>query len=620
MDTTQLLTEYSPAYLILCILAGIAYAYLLYTKDAPWNRQVNWLLAGTRAVLVTLVALLLLGIFVRQTKNRYEDPTWVIATDDSQSLPLLNDSSEVTKVYEELISMQAQLGEKGFQVDYRNLSEQEKPTFSHPSTNLSSFLQEIESDYEGTNLAGVVLFSDGIFNLGASPNFSPYNFKLHTLGIGDTVPRRDVNLRSVKANRLSYLGNRFPIIAEVSQNGFSGREVVVSLSQNGALVDRKTIQFGADERALKEVRFLAEAKKEGVQRFVVQVSSLEGEFTIINNVRNTYVEVLDSKQKILIAASAPHPDIKALRAAIEQNENYEVDLAIPNIFLLKPTEKYDLIIFHQMPSPRAQVLFRELRERKTPKAYVVAQGTDLNSFNSLNLGISIQQLGRQQDRVAPVYNNSFDKFLFDEERKEVFQEYPPVAVPFGNYKVSGAAQVLLYQRVGSITTDNPLLLVDESGEQKVGVFVGDGLWRWRLQEYALEQEQLSFDELVEKWVQYLVARDDKRRFRVRTTDAEFSTSESVDFEVEAYNEIYEPITGQTIDLRIKNEDGESRPYTFVNTTPNFKYSLRGLPEGVYTYEARTQLSSETQVSTGQFSVRALQLEALNTTADFQLLR
>lgn len=625
-SSVQFITEYAPAYAFLCLLAGVGYAWLLYTKSAPWGRATNYLLAGARTVLVTLVALLLLGIFIRQAKNRYEDPIWVLAIDNSRSLPLLNDSAKVQENTARLRAMKTSLREAGFDVAVRTLSdtpaEGEPIRYDAPSTNLSAMLRDIQTEYEGANLRGAVLYSDGIFNLGTPPDFTPYNFQVHTVGIGDTVPRRDLNLRAVQANRLAYLGNKFPLVAELTHNGFAGQTVEVTLAAGGEVLERKSVQFGADPQAVSEVRFLVEAKKTGMQRFVVGITPQEGEFTTANNRRNVYVEVLDDKQKMLIAAAVPHPDVKALRSAIGTNKNYEIDVAIPGIFPLDRTEKYDLVIFHQIPhrSGRARQLHEQLKAQDIPKAYIIGTQTNLQVFNTLPTGITVNQLGIESDQVTPAYNDNFDRFTFGDERKEVFREYPPVRVPFGRYEVSGSAQVLLFQRVGSIKTDKPLLTVNETPNEKVGVFLGDGLWRWRLQEYALEQEQTSFDELLEKWVQYLVARQDKRRFRVRTTDAEFATSEPVQFEVETYNEIYEPITGKNIELRVTDEAGKDRLYSFVNTTPNFLYRLRNLPEGVYNYEASTRLGGTTKTSSGQFTVRQLQLEALNTTADFALLQ
>jgi hypothetical protein len=53
---------------------------------------------------------------------------------------------------------------------------------------------------------------------------------------------------------------------------------------------------------------------------VVQLVGQPEEFTAQNNSRDAYIEVIDGKEKILLLAAAPHPDIKAIKSALEKNE------------------------------------------------------------------------------------------------------------------------------------------------------------------------------------------------------------------------------------------------------------------------------------------------------------
>jgi hypothetical protein len=121
-------------------------------------------------------------------------------------------------------------------------------------------------------------------------------------------------------------------------------------------------------------------------------------------------------------------------------------------------------------------------------------------------------------------------------------------------------------------------------------------------------------------IQFLSTKEDKRRFRVYTTAEEYLDTETVFFETEVYNEIYEKIYGQKIDLQITNETGESVGYSYVNNTAGYRYSVKGLDQGIYRYTASTTLDGKVEYSDGQFTVRKLEIEAVNTTANFNLLR
>ncbi|MEH0154264.1 VWA domain-containing protein [Limibacter armeniacum] len=629
----DLITEYSPCFLPLCVLAGTGLAYLLYTqKNVPWNMTLNKVLFAVRAILLSLLLILLLGPYVKSRRNIYEKPSVVIAVDNSMSIPLVTDSAVVDKALTQLKSLGESLKGEDYNVELRTFDGfvEEKDfglnLFDKQTSDLSGMLGQIQSQYENKNLAGVVLLTDGIYNQGFSPSYTPYSMNIYPVGIGDTLPQTDVNLKAVYSNKITYTGNKFPMVAEIANTGFEGKKAEVELLHNGKILDRKSISF-TKRTDLQQVKFLAEAKKKGMQRFLIRIKPLEGEFTSENNQKNVYIDVLEGKEKILLVAASPHPDIKTIRSAVEKNKNYELHVHIPGmkgegLEGYSKKEKYGLAIMHQVPDKRAvgtQVM-RELKKRGIPMWFIVGGQSDINTFNQENKLLTLQTSGNQKDNVTGVFNTGFDLFTFEDEKKEVVSKLPPVSVPFGEVKVGGGADVMIYQRVGNIKTKKPLLVAGEQNGYKSAVMLGDGLWLWRLQEFLFDKNQEAVDELIGKMVQYLATKEDRRRFRVYPVAEEFSDAESVLFQSEVYNDIYERIFGQKIELQITSEDGETKAYTFENISANFKYPVNDLKEGIYSYKASTVLNGKTETSEGQFTVKAVQLEALNTTADFNLLR
>jgi hypothetical protein len=622
MQDFQFLFTLSPWFILLCLLAGVVYAWLLYkpASKQPWSGLKNNLLFGLRFVLISLLCLLLLGPYVKQLKRTYEEPTLVVAIDNSLSLAEVYDSAQLAGISARIQALQESLAPKA-QIELRTLSQPTQADsirFTEKSTNLSQLLSSVRAEYENRNLAGMVVLSDGIYNRGTSPEYSPTGFPVYTVGLGDTIPKKDLNLRTLYYNKVAYQGNKFRILAELEQTGFEGQSVSLSVLQNGRVLQRKKLQLRA-RKPLYEEEFILEADKEGLQHYVVQVSEQEEEFTYSNNTRHAYIEVVEGREKILIAAPAPHPDIKAIRAAIEKNQNYQVSLYIPGLTEFE-TEKYDLVILHQLPSVRNVPRLQEVLESSSAHWYILGRQTNLSAFNQLNPLVAVQQQSQEFDPVFPVYNPAFSLFTYDASLVERLSRFPPVLVPFGQLSLKGEASILLNQQVGSIKTQRPLLLMQTQGKEKSAVMLGEGMWQWRLQAYAQDGEFTAFDELIQKTVQLLSAKEDRRKFRVYPLSREVYDTEGVILETEVYNQVYERIWGQQVALELTDEEGESRSYTYVNTQSNPRFSISQLPQGVYSYQASTSVEGEQLTSSGEFTVNELQLESLNLTANFELLR
>ncbi|WP_017732404.1 hypothetical protein [Nafulsella turpanensis] len=622
MQEFQFLFEQSPWFILLCLLAGLAFAWLLYKPAAKqsWSRSINFALFAIRFLVVSLLALLLLGPYVKQLKRTFEEPTFVIAVDNSLSLAEVYDSAQLENIRKTVKELEKALGEEAA-VQVRSLSgilPADSLRFQEKSTNLSQLMTEVSAEYENRNLAGLVLLSDGIYNRGLSPAYTPASFPVYTLGLGDTIPKKDLNLKALYYNKIAYQGNQFRLLAELEQNGFEGESAVVSVSYKGEVLAQKEIQL-RENQPLYETEFILEATTEGLQHYVVSITPKKAEFTISNNSKHAYIEVVEGQEKILIAAPAPHPDIKAIRSAIEKNENYEVSLYIPGISEFKP-DKYDLLILHQLPSRQSVPQLEEVLNSSKAHWYIIGRQTNIPAFNERNKLLSIEQRAQEFDEVFPVYNPAFPLFTYPAELVALLNEYPPVLVPFGQVTLKGEAATLLYQKVGNIATERPLLVMQTAGEQKTAVLLGEGIWQWRLQEWAQAEQFTAFDELVQKTVQLLSAKEDRRPFKVYPIEREVYDTEGVTFETEVYNQLYERIWGQEIKLTLTNEAGEQKTYQYTNSRNNPRYTISNLPQGVYTYQASTTRQGEQLTSSGEFTVNELQLESLELTADFNLLR
>jgi len=631
MQQVQLLFDYSPWLLVPCLLMGALYAFLLYIRskgfrNPSWGKRINYTLAGLRFALVSLLCLLLIGPFIKQIKNTLEPPIVVFAVDNSRSIAAVQDSTDLAELRAAMDAAADILGNNEYMLDYRTFDgfqPADSLKFDYSSSDVADLLSSIASDYEGRNLASVVLFSDGIYNQGVSPTYRPYSFRVNTVGLGDTIPKQDINIQNLYYNKIAYQGNKFPLVAEIANTGFAGQNVTINVSNRGKVIASKTMGFN-QARGVGSVEFLLDASQEGIQRYEVSVEVLEEEFTAQNNVSQAYIEVIEGKENILLIAQAPHPDIKALRSAIETNKNYEIRSVILSVDEVNAQQladiKYDLVIFHQVPAQgQDNALVQEYLDKANAAWFVAGPQTNLAALSRNNEVLNIDNINGT-DEVRAFYNRAFSGFRLEGEQQAVIEEFSPLSVPFGNIALENNPEVLLYQKVGSVETSKPLLVIGENNEKKTAVMLADGLWQWRLQEYAKYEKTEAFDELISKLAQYLSAKEDKRRFKVYPEKDVFEDTEPVVFETEIYNEIYEEVYGYEISLTLTREDSSSSNYSYITSESNTRYRISNLPEGIYRYQAVVNMDGEQMSSSGEFTVRSLQIETLNLTANHQLLR
>ncbi|WP_435354894.1 VWA domain-containing protein [Emticicia sp. SJ17W-69] len=625
---SELIFQSSPWFIALCLLAGGIYAIVLYQNKKSFTLLQNRILALVRGILVSLLAFLLINPLLRNNKTSIEKPTVVLAVDNSTSMAQ-SGQSKLDALKQNLLKLKESIESKGVSVEIQNLSGSDENQdinllkFNEKKTDLSEMLANIKSSYEGRNLTDVILVSDGIANEGISPTYGKYNFNIHTIGLGDTTKKKDVKLNAIYANRIAYLSNKFPVQVEVSSFGFQGKTSTVLLIQAGKILDKQIVSFDKSDD-LKQVTFYTTAEQKGMQRYTIQVVPLGGEYSIKNNSRDVYIDIVDGKEKVLLVALTPHPDIKALKNIIEKNELYELTVKIiqsDNISEIG-SQPYDVLILHQLPDIYGAgngVLSRLLAQGK-PTLFVLGNQSNMASFNGMQQALSVAAQSSKADKVTAKFNSNFNLFNLDGDKLSLLERLPPVLSPFGEYKPVTGSEIILYQRVGSLVTPKPLLIANTTTTRKSAVFAGEGLWQWRLEEYALTDKQEIVDEIIMKTLQLISVKDDKRKLRVYPIAPEFSVDEKIIFENEAYNDIYERIFNQEIKLDITDEKGKARNYNYSITKDNSRFEITGLTEGVYRYKATTQVLGKSETVDGQFIVKNTDLENLNSTADFNMLR
>ncbi|MBJ6109725.1 VWA domain-containing protein [Hymenobacter sp. BT523] len=612
----------------MCLLVGAGYAGLQYSAKAPWSKQLNFALAALRFAVVSFLCYLLLAPFIKTTTTRTEQPTVVLAVDNSQSVELFTPKPVLNQATAGLARLAETLRGRGFSVETRSLtSTAARPArldslrFSAATTDLDQLLAGTRDAYDGRNLAGVVLVSDGLANQGRSPAYSEFSFPIYSVALGDTVPKKDLLLTGLTYNRVAFSGNKFPIEAELGFEGYAGGTATVELREGRRVLDSRRVALPAGRHRAR-VAFQLTAPAPGKRRYEVRVVPQPGEFTELNNQRTAFIEIVKGKLRVLLAGAAPHPDLKALRAAILANDNFDLTLALPGVAPLKADADFDVAILHQLPAQGGlgNEIVAQVKARRTPALYVIGAQSDLGSYNQQGAGLTIQARGAQTDEVTPLPNPGFARFATDEESARRFAQYPPAPVPFGDYRLGAGAEAALWQQVGRVATQKPLLVFGGPQERRQATLLTDGSWQWRLSE-AVEHDDRpeAYDRLIIRTLQLLTQNANKKRLDVYPTQDAFGTQDDVTLGAETYNAVFERLYNQKVDLVLTDAKQQTRRFSFSNAEDGSPLHLGPLPEGLYRYQARATLGGQLQQDAGELLVQAQPLEALESKADHNLL-
>ncbi len=623
----NIVLQYPTWFILICVIVGLLYAGILYYKDNRFGEQskrLNWLMGSLRFLAVTIICLLLLDPVMRATITEQKAPIVVLAQDNSASITESMDSSELKSYWQKMQALQQALASK-YDLKVYSFGQEVRSDlsfdFSDKLTNISQFIEEIYDMYSNQNLGTVIMASDGIYNQGNNPIYAgtKLNVPIFAVALGDTIPKKDLVLKKVYNNQIAYLGDQFTIQVDVAAINCGGNPTKLTVQKAGRLLKEKIINIDNNDFFTTE-EIILDADVAGVQPYTVALSTVNGEATTENNVKTIYIDVLDARQKILLLAESPHPDIAALRRTIKANKNYEVEIAYADKLKASVAE-YDFIIMHQLPSKRNPVteVLNTIKTQKIPHWFVVGTQSDLNAFNRSQSLVTINGRLTQTNDVEGVLNPDFNAFTLNEKLGENIYKFPPVTTPFGDFRARADAQLLLSQKIGSVQTQYPLLVLGEEQGIKMGVICGEGIWKWRIFDFVQHQNFDLFDELVGKVIQYLSVKEDKRRFRAFASSNLYTENDQIIIDAELYNENYERVNDPDAFLEIANEKGEKFPFTFNKRGKSYSLNANVFPEGVYSFVARTTYNGEEFKAEGRFTVQSIQLEVFETTADHQLL-
>ena len=626
----QVVFTYPWYFVVLALLLSAALAGLLYVRNqkskADFPPRLRWLLTILRFLSVFLILLLLLNPLIKQFQKTIIKPLVIFAQDNSESMTngmdsiyLKNDYLKKLKKFKQTVSNKADLTLLSFG---NQITEQDSFNFTDKATDFDRLFRYISQNYKNRNLAAVIVASDGLINHGKNPLYEDYGIKapIHILAEGDTAFHKDIAVSDAEYNNIVLVDNPYPVKVKLRATLASGTETNLHIYDNGQQVGQQKIKI-TEKFFFVTLPFTLTAKTKGIHILRIVADQLPNENNLRNNELEIKINAIDARQKILIVANSPHPDIALLQKALKSNLNFDITTTTADKINPDLLKNYNLIILNQLPSHTHSItnIFEKIRQLKLPVFYIIGTQTDISKLNASQSFLQIDQQKNLWDDASPSLPERLDVFTLPDNFTDFLADVPPLKVPFGNYKPLSDATVVLKQKIKNIDTQKPLLLLFNDKENKAGFLLGENIWRWEIYDYKDFNTKDHIFQLINNVAQYLSLRVKKNNLTVNIKPI-YSENEPIGITAEFYNEILEKTTVPDLQMKITGKKtNHTYTYDFLKTGNRYQLTINSLPTDNYQYHIEGKYQNKIYKKTGEFTVQESQLEQRQTRADFSFI-
>lgn len=598
--------------LVLSIGLSGGLSFFHYFYNVKSKTKTTFVLAILRFITLFAVLILLINpILTRKTFEIIKTPLPIVV-DNSSSIAALKYNTIALKEYKELVSNQA-IQEKFDVQSYRFDSDFESATqfnFKGKQTNLDQVAKSLKSIHKNTNFPTVII-TDGNQTTGDDyvTSFDSNN-RVYPIVLGDTTTFLDIKVAQLNVNKYAFHKNKFPV--EVFLN-YSGTKKVTSkftVSQGNTVFSSQLIVFSPKQKSVV-LHLLLPAEKVGLQIYKAAIASNEKEKNTYNNTKNFAVEVIDQKTNVAIISAINHPDIGALKRAIETNVQRKVTVLKPNE--IKSLQDYNILILYQ-PTEEFKSVFETNKLVGINSFIITGTHTDFTFLNQQQLNL-IFRMSSQKEDYLPSFNSQFNLFALEDIG---FEQFPPLQNIFGTITTNANVATLLTSKIRTIETKAPLLAFAENEGKRTAFLLGENSWKWRLQSHIATKSYEKYDVFIDKIMQYLATNNSKKSLVV-THESFYNSGDALEISAQYFNKNYEFDEKARLTIAVTNKKTKQiKTYDLLKTNTAFKVNLDGLDSGQYTFSVK-ELNSNT-VYNGYFEVLDFDIEKQFVNPDVTKLR
>lgn len=599
--------KYSAIWFFIAFVLSGSLGYYQYYYRVKKLTKVSFLLVIIRSLVFFLLMLVLLNPSITKESIINQKAKLSVLVDNSSSITFFKKDSLVHAILQNFKTHKKL--NKRFDINYYsfgNLFQQSDSfSFDENQTDISMPLERISKIQKNASNA-IVLLSDGNQTIGNDYQYTSIKDPVFPVVIGDTTKFQDVKIAQINVNRYSFINNQFPVESILQYEGTQTIKLRYSLENNGKIIFSERINF-SEKNNSHILKTFIKASKEGTNFFTSKIEYLENEKNVVNNSKNFSVEVIDKQSEILIVSSFYHPDLGALKKAIESDKQRKVTIRIvdnKNIQL----NNYQLVVLYQ-PNNKFNIIIDQLNSNKSSFMLITGSKTDWLFLNNKSLGINKKNINQLENYSARFYNG----FLNFSQKNIGFENFPPMIDYYGETTVSIPHQTLLYQSINGFSSQNPLLATANHNNQKKVFLFGEGLWKWRSSSFLKNDSFQYFDEFIGNLVQYASNKKIRNRLDLDITSF-YNANSSIQIGAFYVDENYQFDDRATILFTIKNKNSKKKQtFPFSLSGSSYQLELTSLEAGEYEYTI--EVDGQNISKKGTFKVNEFLVEEQFTNAN-----
>lgn len=491
------------------------------------------------------------------------------------------------------------------------------------ATRLGEALSELRGRYAGRDLGAVIVVSDGIDTgrIGAGPldgetraAVAALGAPVHTVLI-DEPKLKDLSIATVLADDFAFVRTPIKLEAIVRQSGLPNREVEVSLSRDGRLVDATTVRLEGD-RSEAKVSFPFTPDRPGNFVFTIETPVLAGEALASNNRQVFTIKVIRDRIRVLHVCGRPSWDERFLRSLLRLNPNVDLvsffilrtefdeqpwnrqDLSLipfPDREIFQEQLKsFDLLVFHNFNYEPYNVrpYLPGVREYVEAGGALVMIGGDLSfasggyADSALASVLPVELDGipvagdksMTTDRFKPKLTREglghpVTSLSLDAKVNEArWAALPPLE---GINRVarlrSGASALLVHPTAKSADgKPAPVVAAGEAGKGRTLAVLTDTAWHWGLPAAGAGEDGRTFQRFWESAINWLVHDPALTLLRLEVDRVEYQRGQAIGARIRALHADYTPAVGIEVDVELAPADrGEAdKPRPALHATTN----------------------------------------------------